>query len=134
MAIVGRLAGGILAKSENDFYLVGNLKEPCDFPAAGFVDPGEINPLERPFIKLEVSGNPRIKTPIMNLDLEGEELADVLSKRLVIKRNGSVSERLWDLIFDAEEYGGRQEIDAAWLGRIPEGVWEIVREEILSCR
>ena len=34
MARVGRLAGAILVESEKNYFLVGDLKQPCDFAAA----------------------------------------------------------------------------------------------------
>lgn len=133
MAKAGRLAGAILAQTGDDFYLVGNLKEPCDFAAAGFADPGEIDPLARPFIKLETTGSPEIATPYFEMNLEGEDLARALARTLVIKRNGSVSERLLNLIWDAEENDGKDIVDATWLGTMPAEIWDMVRDEVLRC-
>ena len=42
MARVGRLSGAILAESEGAYFLVGDLKEPCDFSARGFEAPVEL--------------------------------------------------------------------------------------------
>lgn len=48
MALVGRLAGAILAETEGQFFLVGNPKVPCDFTAVGFDPPGVIMPWSVP--------------------------------------------------------------------------------------
>jgi len=54
---VGRLAGAILAETGDRCYLVGNLKRPCDFAAAGFEPPPEPpDALVRPYIPLARSG------------------------------------------------------------------------------
>jgi hypothetical protein len=134
MARVGRFHGALLAESEGGFFLVGDLKEPADFAAGGFLDPGELQPLQNPFVRLSVSGSPEIVPPYLTTNVEGTELAGRLFHRLVIKRNGSVSERLWNLIFDAREYDGQKIIDADWLLEIPDEIWEIVREQVLRCR
>ena len=39
MARVGRFCGAVLVESSGQFYIVGDLKTPADFGAAGFVDP-----------------------------------------------------------------------------------------------
>ncbi|MCR9141828.1 MAG: precorrin-3B C(17)-methyltransferase [bacterium] len=135
MAKTGRIAGGLIAQSGEDYYLVGELKIPCDWAAAGFEDPGEIKALERHYLKLTplADARPEISEPYLEIDLEGEKLAQLLYRRLVIHRNASVSERLWDLIFDAEENEGQTVVNADWLARMPEEIWEIVRDEVLQC-
>ncbi|MEK6249344.1 MAG: hypothetical protein N2C12_14270, partial [Planctomycetales bacterium] len=131
MAKVGRFCGAVLAESDSQFYIVGDLKSPGNYETAGFVDPGELLPLEHHFVQLEVSGTAKIEMPYFNCQLEGEELALKLFHRLVIKRNGSVSDRLWNLIFEADENNGRDVIDASWLTEIPDEIWEIVQDEVL---
>ena len=136
MALIGRLAGAILAKTEGQFFLVGNPKEPCDFVAAGFECPGVINAMERPFIRLSPLRPVQIPEPYLTMTVEGEGLARLLVDRFVIQRNGSVSDRLWRLVTDPKQEdravsGGI--IDAQWLGEIPTEIWHIVRETVLKC-
>jgi len=136
MARVGRLAGAIVAQTEGEYFLIGNLKQPCDWAAHGFASPGEIDPLNRPFVKLTARERVVFDGPYLVLDLEGEELARTLSKRLVIQRNGSVSERLWRLITGTDEDTEQvqdQTIGARWLGEVPEAVWDVVRDTVLRC-
>lgn len=134
MAKVGRFYGAVLAESCGAFYIVGDLKVPADYAAAGFADPGELRPLENHFVRLDVTGSPQISCPYLTCDLEGEALAEKLFHRLVIKRNGSVSERLWDLIFEAEENEGQEVIGADWLVQMPDELWEVIQDQVLRCR
>jgi len=136
MARVGRLAGAILAETEGQFFLVGNPKGPCDFAAAGFEPPGEIDALERPFIRLSPCRSIQVPRPCLTVDVEGEALAKLLVDRFVIQRNGSVSDRLWRLVTDPEgdERAALDDgVDARWLGELPEPIWKIVRETVLKC-
>ncbi|MDA7980259.1 MAG: hypothetical protein MPJ50_15955 [Pirellulales bacterium] len=134
MAKVGRFYGALLAKSNGDFFIVGDLKTPADYEAMGFANPGELRPLENRFVKLTVAaGNPEIPPPLFECDVEGEVLAEKLFHRLVIKRNGSVSNRLWNLIFEADENDGKDVIDANWLLAMPDEIWEIVQDQVLRC-
>jgi hypothetical protein len=135
MARVGRLAGAILAETAGEFFLVGNLKEPCDFAAAGFQAPKEVDAVKRPYIKLVAKHQVAVTGPYLTIDCEGEALARLLAERLVIERNGSVSERLWRLITDP---GGREEVpdepvNARWLAEMPAEIWQIVRDTVLRC-
>ena len=52
MAHVGRLAGAILLETNDQFFLVGDLKEPCKFEDRGFVSPAERDVLKAPSIPL----------------------------------------------------------------------------------
>jgi hypothetical protein len=136
MALVGRLAGAILAETGGQFFLVGNPKGPCDFVAVGFESPGVINAMERPFIRLSPLRPVQIPQPYLTMTVEGEGLARLLVDRFVIQRNGSVSDRLWRLVTDPKQEdravsGGI--IDAQWLGEIPTEIWHIVRETVLKC-
>ena len=131
MSRVSRLAGAILAETEGRFYLVGNLKEPCDFAAAGFESPGEIDATARPFVRLSPTRTIALAKPALKLELEGEDLAKVLAERLVIQRNGSVSDRLWRVIVHGHD--AADEIDARWLTEIPQHVWQLVRDNMLKC-
>jgi hypothetical protein len=107
MARVGRLAGAILAETEGVYYLVGNPKLPCDWRAAGFEPPGELDARVRPAVRLARlatqpgapgTGAPPLGVPQLSLEVEGEALARLLAETLVIPRTGSVSERLWRLV------------------------------------
>ncbi len=136
MATVGRLAGAILAETDGSFFLVGNPKEPCDFAAAGFEPPGEIDALKRPFIRLLPYRNVHVSPPRLLLSAEGEALAKLLGDRFLIHRNGSVSDRLWRLVTSAEgeeEQSKAETIDADWVAKMPPAVWQIVRDTVLRC-
>ncbi len=136
MARVGRLAGAILAETGGEFFLVGNTKEPCDFEAAGFESPGEIDALERRYVRLVPRRAVELDAPYLRLDLEGEALAALLAERLLIERNASVSDRLWRLLIDPsgqEELSKDEAVDASWLAEIPAPIWGIVRDTVLRC-
>jgi hypothetical protein len=136
MALVGRLAGAILAETEGQFFLVGNPKEPCDFAVVGFEPPGVINAKERPFVRLLPCRSVQVPHPYLRVDVEGEALARLLVDRFVIQRNGSVSDRLWRLVTDPKQEQRAVldgSIDARWLGEIPTEIWHIVRETVLKC-
>ncbi len=129
---LGRLAGALLLESEGRWFLIGDRKQPCDFAAAGFADPGERDGVAHPFVELGVSGAPALAPPVLELDGAGEPLAEALADRLLVRRNGSVSERLWQLIL-AEAPRSGAPIDARWLVSMPRPIWEIVREAVLKC-
>ncbi len=135
MARVGRLAGTILVESGARYFLVGNTKEPCDFEAAGFAAPGEIDVLAKSWVELSAVGTVYIAPPWLALDLEGEALAALLARRFLIERNASVSDRLWRLVAGDEEDEAPlgDAIDAQWLAEIPDRVWQIVRDSVLRC-
>ena len=136
MARVGRLAGALLAETGGEFFLIGNTKEPCDFEAAGFEAPGEIDALKRRYIKLAPRGAVELAPPYLTLGLEGEALAVLLAERLLIERNASVSDRLWRLLMDPsgqEELPEGDAVDARWLAEIPAPIWGIVRDTVLRC-
>jgi hypothetical protein len=136
MARVGRIAGAILAETGGEFFLVGNTKEPCDFEAAGFESPGEIDALERRYIRLAPRRAVELAAPYLRLELEGEALPALLAERLLIERNASVSDRLWQLLMDPsgqEELPEDEAVDARWLAEIPAPIWGIVRDTVLRC-
>lgn len=137
MAYITRLAGAILASSEGEYFLVGDLKTPCDFGAAGFHAPGERDIKENPFVRLTISTGPRLpEAPVLYMDVEGEELARKLADCFVIKRNGSISDRLWRLVTESSQvatFGERPAIDGRWLAGTPPEVWEAVRDSVLRC-
>jgi hypothetical protein len=136
VARVGRLAGAIIAETRGDHFLVGNPKQPCDWPAAGFEPPGELDARVRPVVRLVACGAPVLAAPVLELELEGEPLADLLADRLVIARTGSVSERLWRLVIgrgDEVDEVSPITIPARWLGELPPAIWQIVRDTVLRC-
>jgi hypothetical protein len=134
---VGRLSGAVLAETGGDYFLVGNLKRACDFAAAGFERPAqEIDALARPYVRLGRSGALAVPGPWLELTLEGEPLLRVLAERLLIERNGSVSDRLWRLILSADPDADpppEAVIEARWLGEVPAHLWRMVRETVLKC-
>jgi hypothetical protein len=119
MARVGRLAGAILAETRGEYFLVGHTKVPCDWTAAGFERPAQT---EERWIRL--AGRGELSPPILEIDIEGEPLAELLVRLFVIERTGSVSERLWRLV---------ESSPARWLGEIPPHVWQVVRDAVLRC-
>jgi hypothetical protein len=136
MARVGRLAGALVVHTREDYFMVGDTKEPCDFVAAGFESPGEINMTKRRHLKLAPRREVKICPPYLILDLEGEALAQILAERLLIDRNGSVSERLWRLLFDPgaeDEAPAHGIISARWLTEMPSELWTIIRDTVLRC-
>jgi len=140
MARVGRLWGALLVHSGSEFYLVGDTKVPCNWTAAGFEPPGDVDARQRPFTRLSpLAGRTaglEITLPYLTLELEGEPLARLLAERLVVQRTGLVSERLWRLITGASEDDDEpaaEVTDARWLGEIPLPLWQIVRDTVLRC-
>ena len=136
MARIGRLAGALLAETRGAFFLVGDTKAPCDFAAEGFEPPGARDPRARPFTRLLPTRDVALREPVLVLDVEGEELARRLAERLLIARNGSVSERLWSLVLRRGEDDGEPgegDVDARWLGAMPGPIWQIVRDTVLRC-
>jgi len=131
---VTRLAGAILAETQGEYYLVGELKEPCDFSKHGFEKPKEPDahhPVR--YKKLQVIGHVILEDgEHLQMETRGEGLAELLFKRFVILRNLSVSDRLWRVVTSHKDSEGK--VDARWLEQMPDEVWEIVRESILKCR
>ncbi len=140
MARIGRLAGAILAETEGGYFLVGNTKQPCDWKAAGF-DPPAVDPSAAPFVKMSALRPIELSAPHLTMELEGEALARALAARLLVERNGSVSERLWRLVVNRgvpdddvpDDAEAPKVIDARWLAEMPAPVWKIVRDTVLRC-
>jgi hypothetical protein len=134
MARVGRLAGAIVAETEGRYFLVGNTKEPCDFRALGVAPPAEIDALKHAFLPLAAAQAIPLGPTCLTLELEGEALAERLAACFVIRRTGSVSERLWGLVTGAgDDEPSPGIIDARWLGEMPLAVWRVVQDTVLRC-
>ncbi len=136
MARVGRIAGAILAETGGRYFLVGNTKMPCDWARAGFEAPAEIDAVKRPYLPLVARAPVDIGGVQLTLALEGEELANRLADLFVIRRTGSVSERLWRLVLGGSEEDDVPDagtIDARWLGEMPLRVWQVVQDTVLRC-
>jgi hypothetical protein len=149
MARVARLAGALLLETrppiplgspapEWQYYLIGNTKEPCDFPAEGFEAPGEIDAVRQPYVRLSPTRTLTItlRPPWLHMSVEGKVAAELLAARLLINRNGAVSDRLWRIITNPdapEEETTAQRVPAHWLADIPGPIWEIVRDSVLRC-
>jgi hypothetical protein len=137
---VGRLAGALLVETaergEPAWFLVGETKVPCDWAAAGFAPPPERDLRQVRYVRLEVTGAPALAGRTLALELAGEAAARTLADRLLVARNGSVSERLWRLILgveDDENEAGGERLDARWLGEVPARVWDVVKGAVLRC-
>jgi hypothetical protein len=135
IAGVSRLAGAILLEAEREAYLIGNTKEPCDWAAAGFETPSDVDALRRPWIRLQGAGVPKHATLLLtSVHHDGPAIADLLARRFLIRRNGSVSERLWRIAIGQDEDAEPVNVsDASWLLSMPDRVWEIVRDAALKC-
>lgn len=134
-----RLAGAILLEGAGQFFLVGNTKEPCDWSRAGFIAPPASTAGQSRVAALRPIRPVHIETPCLIFNWNGdtaESLAQLLGNRLLIQRNASVSERLWRLVTGENQERDESfanELDASWLVRMPEAVWNIVRETVLKC-
>ena len=137
MSRVSLLAGALLAETGDEYFLVGNLKRPCDFAAAGFETPRlALDAGAPPYVKLRSQRAVTTSGPWLSLTIEGEALARLLSERLLIERNGSVSDRLWRLIVCPEpdgEAAADSVIEARWLAELPDHLWQLVRGTVLRC-
>ena len=131
-AYAGRLAGAIVATDGARWFLVGETKEPCDWKAAGFEPPPAGRDAARAaWVELKANGgSPALAGTRLALDLEGEPLARRLAEWFVIERNGSVSERIWNLATDGRE---GEAVDGRWLAGAPDSVRRVVRDAVLKC-
>lgn len=137
MAQVARMDGALLVHTGSHYYLVGNLKRPCDFRAHGFETPSqEIDAVARPYIELvRLHAAVKLETPNIVVPLEGEALPRLLAGRLLIDRNGSVSDRLWRLVIGETDESPHVPAtqDVHWFTETPDRIWNIVRESVLRC-
>ena len=117
MARVGRWVGAIVVETAAGQWLVGNPKEPCaEVPDS----------LEAPYVRPLAATVP-LSAPLAIEDGDGEAIARALAAKLVIQRNGSVSERLWRLV----THDGATRLQ--WLVEAPAAVWDLVRDTVLRC-
>lgn len=137
-ARVTRLAGAILLEDAGRFFLIGNTKEPCNWHEAGFHTPKEIDAAKQACLRLVPCREISIPSPSLAITSSesAEALAEILAHRFLIRRNGSVSERLWRIVTgETEEHGllSTESIEASWLVSIPDRIWDIVRDTALKC-
>jgi hypothetical protein len=116
---------------EEAHFLVGDTKRPCDWGAVGLARPEGNDPSR--CVRLRAIGPVHLPPPFVHIALEGEAAARVIAERMLVARNGSVSERLWRLVVGDEHPEGAREIDARWLGEVPAVVWDVVRDAVLRC-
>ncbi len=134
MALVGRMGGSLIAETEGRYYMIGDVKGPCDFAAHGVVAPAERNVLAQPYLQLEIPGIYRWEEGTrLSCPLEGEALVQRLVDIFLILRNGSVSERLWRLVLSYSKPVEPELMDGTWLMQVPIGIWDIVRDQVLRC-
>lgn len=138
-ASITRLAGAILLEKDGEYFLIGNTKQPCDWQQAGFEKPAEVDAVKQAFIRLTPVGAVTSEGQILTVETNGynaEALAQILANRILIRRNGSVSERLWRIVTGENDETGpstTQPINVTWLIAMPERIWEIVRDAALKC-
>lgn len=138
-AHISRLAGAILLECDGQFFLIGNTKIPCHWQTEGFEPPAEIDAVKQPVFPLTSRSKATRTFPVLVAQvtgLTGEALAQVLADRFLIRRNGSVSERLWRIITresDDTTSSAEFPIPIDWLVSMPSDIWEIVRETALKC-
>jgi len=142
-ARLSRLAGALLLAGNGSWFLIGNTKEPCDWPAVGFERPAEGDPATLRVRRLKpIAEQPSpvlaaISPAALSVHINGhpiESIAELLADRLLIRRNASFSERLWRIVTgDSDEHPTAPPTDITWLIAMPERVWEIVRDTALKC-
>jgi hypothetical protein len=120
MIRVGRYAGSIVVEHDGGQILVGNPKEPCAVKG----------PLAPPWVRALDERLPLSGCQLLVAHERPDELARIVAEKLLIERNGSVSERLWRLITDGKTAG---ELPAQWLVDAPTRVWQVVRDTVLKC-
>ena len=142
MATVSRLGGALLVETQERYFIVGEPKRPIDWEQAGFAIPSEtLDPptSERiPWFELKPSNARSESAPLsseirMNFPLEGVPVLEALHEKLIIERNGSVSERLWNLLIENGTPTSNRVLDARWLAEIPSPIWGVVRDSLLRC-
>ncbi|MEO7161943.1 MAG: hypothetical protein ABI041_03385, partial [Bdellovibrionia bacterium] len=138
VGLIARIAGGIIFKSGDQYFLVGDFKEPCCFEEFGFQDPKTLLKDAFEILPLSVIDSGRVdRLPwTIAVAFQGEEGAREVYRRFVIYRNSSVSERLTGLVREVSgtlSINNKSYVDARWLAMTPQPIWEIVRDQILKC-
>ena len=155
---VTRLASALVVVSPESGYmaLVGETKEPVDFSRWGLMNP-EISSHDHqagayPMARLRAIGPVRLSKPKLFLSFESSDAQEdkacaFIAQALLIRRNGSVSERLWNLVCESspeisalaqeEAPPWVRQVDGArdltWLCSVPVNIWDIVRDTVLRC-
>jgi hypothetical protein len=138
-AHISRLSGAILLECDGQFLLIGNTKSPCNWLTEGFEAPAEVDAVKQPVLRLTSSNITKSISPVLivsAIESSGESLAKILADRFLIRRNGSVSERLWRIVTgesDESSTPAEHPIQVNWLVTMPSSVWEIIRETALKC-
>ena len=161
-------------EGKSSFYLVGELKEPCSFLDYGFkeVAKEELNTIKDKYfipLKLESTVNlenceskrkkrersflfeasiDKISSKEFLKSTQKNEQRELILRHIydcfIIKRNGSVSERICELLLNPliasdpteiiiEERGDGERKNIEWLFAMPLEIWDIVREQVLRC-
>jgi hypothetical protein len=122
MAQIARLAGALLAHSQGRYYLIGNTARSQ-----------AIDAIERPYIELKAVSPVPLEPTVISVNLEGSALLQLLAERMLIARDGSVSDRLWSLIIGESEQTPDVpgELEADWFVHMPKRVWDAVRDAVL---
>ena len=134
------------------YYMLCDIKEPCDFVKNGFERPEQEkldSMKEQRFLQLKALGTESVKSTLpqeealyafLDTSRENKEeihIEDILSdiyQKISIERTGLVSERLWELLESHSSlYESQQKKDITWLFTMPQDIWEIVRTEMLQC-
>ncbi len=137
---LSRLAGALLLTADGGSILIGNTKEPCDWQQAGFEQPAELQTGSSGVRVLQRIGNPQQPaSPVLFVHADGqsaEAVAAILANRFLIRRNSSVSDRLWRIVIGINDESPNDSpihSDVSWLVAMPEQVWNIVRDAALKC-
>ena len=138
MSRVSRLAGALLVESGEQYRLVGETKRPIDWEAEGFQAPefAAVSDSQKPdWLSLQrIVDEPYVASgPSLAVSGANDELCLAMKRCFVIRRNGSISERLWELVLDGSKVEADGRYQAEWLVAMPESVWEIVRDSVLRC-
>ncbi|TGJ98430.1 precorrin-3B C(17)-methyltransferase [Leptospira langatensis] len=135
ISLLGRLGGGIILKDQNDFFLVGKLKQPIDLETFGFFNISEQYENFQPLKIKDQSLTDQIQFKVL-ISPPKERDPQFIYDLFAIYRNSSVSERLWNYVLDNGQntlWNGKEYIDARWLGNSPRQIWSVFRETLLKC-
>lgn len=130
---LGRLGGAVLYETDGEYYLIGNLKQPCNFEDFGFFTPEET--IGR-CVKLRIGNRELAESFVFPYLIQGGTSPEDIYEKFSVYRNSSISERLFTLVRDNSDkviWKGTEYSDLRWIGSMPLPVWNIVRESILKC-